>query len=220
MSVSETSVPESIAAGPFGKWLADFRASLRGTQGMEVPCGDCVGCCISGYPVWLRPSDTRALARIPVKVLFTSPGIPADHRLMLAQEDGSCPMLIQHQCSIYEDRPQTCLDYDCRVFAAAGIAAGGDDRSVINRRVRAWRFSYPAADDQRAHDAVCAAATFIREHQDCFPGRVPTAPSGVAVLAIKSYGVFLDPQLASRTGPDIARAIVEASRNFDTGVAP
>ncbi|HEY5807448.1 MAG TPA: YkgJ family cysteine cluster protein, partial [Povalibacter sp.] len=197
MPVSDLPTPEEIAAGPFAQWLADFRASLRGTQGMEVPCGDCVGCCISGYPVWLRPSDTRALARIPVTVLFSSSGIPADHRLMLAREDGSCPMLSDRKCTIYADRPQTCLDYDCRVFAAAAIAAGGDDRSVINHRVRAWRFSYPTPEDERVHEAVRAAAAFIRDHGTSFPGRAPSAPSGVAVLAVKSYGVFLDPSLAS-----------------------
>jgi hypothetical protein len=46
----------------------------------------------------------------------------------------------------------------------AGIEAGGPERSVINTRVRQWRFTYPTAADRRAHDAV---------------------------LAVKAHGVFL-----------------------------
>lgn len=209
--------PDIVAAGPFADWLERFRASLRGTAGMDVPCGDCVGCCVSGYAVWLRPEDSRALARIPVKWLSTPPGLPEGTRLMQAAEDGSCPMLCGGKCSIYADRPQTCVDYDCRVFAAAGIEAGGDDRSAINRRVRAWRFEYRSEDERATHAAVRAGAKFIRDHADSFPGRVPTAASGIAVLAVKTYEVFLDPEVTRRDPKDIARAIVAASRAFDEG---
>lgn len=207
--------PCFVAAGPFGDWLARFRASLRGTGGMEVPCGDCVGCCISSYAVWLRPQDERALTRIPVKLLVSAPGLPAGHSIMLAAADGSCHMLSAGKCSIYADRPQTCLDYDCRIFAAAGMDAGGDDRSAINRRVREWRFGYPTQADRDAHDAVLAVAAFIREHPSSFPGRAPSAPTGIAVLAIKAYEVFLDPDARNRDEQETARAIVRASREFD-----
>ena len=124
-------------------------------------------------------------------------------------------MLSAGKCSIYDDRPQTCLDYDCRIFAAAGIDAGGDDRSVINRRVREWRFRYPAQSDRAAHDAVLATATFIREHAASFPGKAPSAPTGIAVLAIKAYRIFLDPEVRSRDARQTAQAIIRASREFD-----
>ena len=48
-----------VAAGPFGDWLRRMRRSLQGDEGMDVPCGDCVGCCVSGYSVQLRPEDHR-----------------------------------------------------------------------------------------------------------------------------------------------------------------
>ena len=111
----------SVAAGPFGSWLAQFRASLRGNQGSEVPCGDCTGCCISGYSIQLRPQDERALARIPAELLVQAPGFPRGHLTMAPRPDGTCQMLNAGKCSIYEDRPQTCLDYDCRIFTAAGV---------------------------------------------------------------------------------------------------
>jgi Fe-S-cluster containining protein len=205
--------PTTVAAGPFGDWLAQFRASLRGTGGSDVPCGDCTGCCISGYSIQLRPQDERALARIPAELLVQAPGFPRGHLTMAPRPDGVCQMLDAGKCTIYADRPQTCLDYDCRIFTAAGLEAG---KIVIDRRVRQWRFTYPTNADREAHDAVLAAASFIRNKRECFPAnRAPRAPTGIAVLAIKAYGVFLEHGAPGRSDTEIAAAILEASRAFD-----
>jgi hypothetical protein len=134
---------------------------------------------------------------------------------MAAQPDGTCPMLSEGKCTIYEDRPQTCRDYDCRVFAAARIEAGGTDKEVINRRVRQWRFTYPRESDRNAHEAVAAAAAFIRGKRSSFPGQLaPLGRTGVAVLACESYGVFLQTQIDEMTDREIARAMLDASREF------
>ena len=131
--------------------------------------------------------------------------------------DGTCPMLQARKCSIYSHRPQTCRDYDCRVFAAAGIDAGGADKAVINKRVREWQFTYATETDKLAHAAVRSAANFILTKKSSFPnGRAPTAPTGVAVLAIKVYAVFLDGNLPEKNDEDIASAIVQASGEFDS----
>jgi hypothetical protein len=206
----------SIAAGAFAAWLHQARESLRSDVGSDVPCGDCVGCCVSSYFIPIRPRDSAAFAHIPAEYLVTAPGQPVGHRMLGYLEDGKCPMLSAGKCSIYAHRPQTCRDYDCRIFAAAGIDAGGPDKSVINDRVRAWRFSYPTDEDLRLHEAVKAAATFIREHRADFPGgRAPTAPTGIAVLAIKTYAVFLDPNVGNRSPENVAMSIIKASGEFD-----
>jgi uncharacterized protein len=128
-------------------------------------------------------------------------------------------MLSAGKCSIYAHRPQTCRDYDCRIFAAAGIAAGTADKAIINRRVSEWRFSYPSDADQLAHQAVLAAAAFIRSKGACFPGgRAPTASTGIAVLAIKAYEIFLDPDHCKLSDAETAMAIVRASGDFDAGL--
>jgi hypothetical protein len=207
--------PDVVDAGPFSEWLARFGESLKGTAGMKVPCGDCTGCCISGYSVQLRPEDRGALARIPVELLLSPPGFPRGHHTMAALPDGLCPMLSEGRCTIYSDRPQTCLDYDCRVFAAAGIEAGANQKSVINQRVRAWRFRYPTAQDELAHRAVRSAAAFIRDRRSAFPpGRVPGGPTGIAVLAVKVHGVFLEAGLENRSDTDIAAAVLKAAADF------
>jgi uncharacterized protein len=203
-------------AGPFGAWLAHVRAALRGDVGIDVPCGDCTGCCTSGYSIQLRPADARALAVVPPQWLVESAGFAPGQKTLVPRPDGTCRMLEAGRCTIYAQRPQTCLDYDCRVFAAAGIDAGGDDKAVINRRVRDWRFDYPTDDDRRAHQAVQSAAAFIRRVGDGAAGiRVPISPMGVAVLAVKVSDVFLDPSHATLDDAALGRAVVEAARAFD-----
>ncbi|MBL8268569.1 YkgJ family cysteine cluster protein [Steroidobacter sp.] len=217
--MTQSSSP-AVAAGPFSSWLLKMRRSLLGSEGMDVPCGDCVGCCVSGYSLQLRPEDYKAAARIPTTfVVNAAPGFAKGNLTVAALPDGLCPMLEDRKCTIYSDRPQTCLDYDCRIFAAAGIDAGGDDKVVINTRVRAWEFAYPELLDRQEHDAVRAAAAFIRDRRDSFSVRVPAGPMGIAVFAIKSYRVFLDSSVTSKSDAEIARAILEAARSFDSGAA-
>lgn len=211
-----TPTPDIVAAGPFSDWLRRMRRSLQGNEGMDVPCGDCVGCCVSGYSVQLRPEDDRARAQIPAELLVSPPGFPPGHLTVQPKPDGLCPMLHAGRCTIYHVRPQTCLDYDCRIFAAAGIEAG---KPIIDQRVHEWRFSYPSETDRLEHEAVRAAATFIREHRDSFNVRVPTAPMGIAVFAIKAYAVFLDPETKTRLPAEIARAMIDVARMFDRAVA-
>ncbi len=206
---------ESIDAGLFRDWLRDTEAMLRGTGGADVPCGSCVGCCVSSYHIWLRPEDRVAYDEVPEEFLLRGRGQPERHHLMGYRDDGRCPMHTAQGCRIYADRPQTCRDYDCRIFTAAGIEAGDAIKHVINERVRAWRFRYADDADRAAHVAVTAAATFIRKQAEAFAGAAPTAPTGIAVLALKSHRVFLDPGAESCEAAALAKAIIEASRAFD-----
>lgn len=206
-----------VDAGPFGAWLHKLRASLHGDAGMDVPCGDCTGCCTSGYSIQLRRSDVAARALVPAELTVEAPGFAPGDLTVAARDDGTCPMLRAGRCSIYAQRPQTCLDYDCRVFAAAGLDAGGADKAAINTRVRAWRFSYEDEAARRAHEAVRAAARFIRERPEAFSAlgvRVPAGPMGIAVFAIKAHAALLDP--ATPDEPvQRARALFAAGRAFD-----
>jgi hypothetical protein len=200
-----------LPAGNFSEWLRAMRRALSGQEGMNVACGDCVGCCTSSYYIKVRAHETRALAAIDAKLLSPAPGHDGS-QLMGHLPNGHCPMFDGRGCSIYQDRPDTCRTYDCRVFAAAGMPAGDDGKSVINERVASWRFEYPTDNDRREQRAVRAAANFLRQHPVRFPGgRVPSRASEVAVLAVKTYEVFLDDP---RDDAEIAAAIVDAARKF------
>lgn len=186
-------------------------------DGTEVDCNGCAACCSSFQFIHIRPEETRTLEQIPNGMLAEAPGLP-QNMVIGYDRQGVCPMLTGGKCSIYEVRPSTCLNYDCRVFAAAGITPGDGDK--ITERVKLWRFSFPAVRDREEHLAVQAAARFIREKASYFPGgRIPADPGQLAILAIKVYDVFLKGEGPSETGrpadADVAAAVVEASRNFD-----
>lgn len=200
-------------AGPFSDWLRAMRTALAGNSAMEVACGDCRGCCTSSYFVKVRGHEKAALEHIGGDNLRPVPGATNGSMLMGFDEQGHCFMFANGNCAIYPHRPQTCRTYDCRVFTAAGMNAGPDKRE-INDRIASWRFEYPGVRDHDEHRAVTAAANFIRQHVIRFPGgRVPSRPSEVAVLAVKTYEVFLDPPSSDA---EISAAIVATSREFDS----
>lgn len=201
-----------IDAGDFSGWLRDMRAALAGRGGMDVACGDCRGCCTSSYYVKVRAAETAALARIGAENLEPGPSGDPGSKLLGFQPNGHCRMLVSRECSIYQDRPETCRSYDCRVFAAAGMDAGPGKRE-INERVARWRFSYPTEQDRVEHRAVTAAAAYLRQHPVRFAGgHVPSRPSEIAVLAVKAYTVFLHPPAEDR---DIRAALVRATEEFE-----
>jgi Fe-S-cluster containining protein len=132
---------------------------------------------------------------------------------------GHCPMLKDGKCSIYEYRPLTCRNYDCRIFAAAGIIAGDDDKTLIFQRARNWKFSYPTQFDCDQHSAVQAVVRFFHEHAECFPAGVPSTSSQLAIVAIKVYDIFLkynsEFDKSERADIEVAKAIMEANDNFE-----
>ena len=208
--------PPDLPAGELSAWLRATRRALESGRGADVPCGTCTACCTSAYFIHIGPDESRTLRRIPKKLLFPAPGLPKGHVLLGYDERGHCPMLRDGQCSIYADRPQTCRSYDCRVFSAAGIEAGGDDKAQINLRIRRWKFSYASTGDAEAHVALRDAARFLREHAELFPaGTVPGNPAQLAILAVRVCDVFANradvTESADRTRSDreIADAILE-----------
>lgn len=188
-----------------------MRSALAGGPGMQVACGACVGCCTSSYYIRIRPHESEALRQIPPGQLIDDPASPGT-RLMGYDTRGHCPMFRDGGCSIYSHRPDTCRTYDCRVFTAAGMDAG-TGRDVINERVGRWQFEYPGAVDVAEQRAVRAAAAFLRQHPVRFPGgHVPSRPADIAVLAVKSYAVFMG---APGSHEDTVAGIIEACRKFD-----
>jgi Fe-S-cluster containining protein len=143
--------------------------------------------------IHIRPEEAKTIARIPRALLFAAPGLPKGHVLMGFDEKGQCPMLLGGECSIYDDRPQTCRDYDCRVFAATGIAVDSETQPEIAERVRAWEFSYESEDGRKKQRLVKEAAAFLQEKRDLFPhGSLPTYPVQLAAVAVEVYEVFND----------------------------
>jgi hypothetical protein len=92
-------------------------------------------------------------------------------------------MLVDNRCSIYEHRPRTCRTYDCRVFAAAGVAVDEDAKALIAERAHRWRFDFPTDADRVRHVAVQAAARSLTGE---------ASSTERAVRAVEIYEEFLE----------------------------
>jgi uncharacterized protein len=211
-----------LAAGDFGAWVTGMRDAIRRGAAAEVPCGSCTACCTSAQFVHIAPDETATLARVPAALRFPAPGLPRGHVVLGYDERGHCPMLVAGRCSIYDDRPRACRTYDCRVFPAAGIAADeGDPRkAAIAARSARWRFSHPGSDDRARHDAVRAAAVYLRAHPDLLPG-LAANPAQLASAAAEVHEVFRggapDP---GAVAVELNRTSPEKSRNSSQGPRP
>lgn len=183
---------EDLPAGPFGNWLIELLASLRGEGGTDVPCDGCTACCTSSQFVHIAPDEHDTLAQVPRELLFPAPGAPAGHVLLGYDEQGRCPMLGERGCTIYHHRPRTCRTYDCRVFPAAGLLPTEAGKEAVAERARRWRFDHPGPGDRSAHDAVRAAARYLAEHPEALPGGVVPPTTQLAVAAVACHELFLD----------------------------
>ncbi|MGA2038929.1 MAG: YkgJ family cysteine cluster protein [Bryobacteraceae bacterium] len=183
-----------VPAGDFSEWLHGTEASLRLGKGKaDVPCGACRGCCRSSMFIHIEPEETQTIRRIPRALLFAAPGLPEGHLLMGYGDQGQCPMLVDNECSIYEDRPHTCRHYDCRVFAATGMAVDRQAQNEIADRVNAWVFDYESEESRAEHSILKSAAAFLQVNQDLFPrGSLPSYPVQLAALAVRIYRLFSD----------------------------
>jgi uncharacterized protein len=204
---SQSAAP-GLPAGAFSDWLRDTLAALAERRDADVPCGACNACCRTSHYINVRPEDGRALKLLPRELLRPAPGLPPGNMYLGFDEQGRCPMLADGRCTIYADRPRACRTYDCRIYAAAGIAA---DRPDIDAQARRWRFAFPAPRDCEKLDAVRAAVAFVLAHPEAFPSaEAHGQPLRVAVCAISVHHRFLprEPRLWRR--PDSERRRVRA----------
>src|ERR1039458_5489184 len=182
----------AIPTGDFSAWLHGTEASLQSGNGeADVPCGVCRGCCRSSMFIHIKPEETQTIRRIPRALLVPAPGRPKGQVLMGYNDKGQCPMLIDNQCSIYEDRPQTCRDYDCRIFTATGISVDQQAQHEIAQRVQEWAFNFESEESREEDRVLKEAAAFLEKNRELFPpGSVPNNPVQLAVLAVSIYRLF------------------------------
>jgi hypothetical protein len=100
-------------------------------------------------------------------------------------------MLVDGACSIYDDRPQTCRDYDCRIFAATGLEL--TDKPTVATQTRRWEFDIPTESARVHQEAVRTCADYLRAHAHHLPpGAVPKNSTRLAMLAIDLHELFVD----------------------------
>jgi Fe-S-cluster containining protein len=188
-----------LPTGDFSAWLGATCATLWHDVPAEVPCGSCNACCRTHHQLHLRPGEKAARKRLPREYLSVARGLPPGFLVLGYDERGACPVLLDGRCSIYEDRPLVCRTYDCRIYAATGVAP---DRDEIARQVRRWRFSYETAQDRELRAEVLAAVRFIREHPGCLRSRAAyEQPIRVATLGVAAHEAFREGARAAARSP-------------------
>jgi Fe-S-cluster containining protein len=166
--------------------------------------------------IHIKPEERQTIRRIPRALLFPAPGQPKGHVLMGYNDKGHCPMLVDNKCSIYAYRPQTCRSYDCRVFAATGVAVDERTQGEIADRVRQWVFDYESEESRKEHAMVKEAAAFLQKNRDLFPqGSLPSQPAQLAAVAVRIYRLF--PGAAVMPDAAIAHAVLTALHDGDSG---
>jgi Fe-S-cluster containining protein len=168
---------DPVPAGELSSWFAAMQVALRGEGETDVPCGRCTACCRSAQFVHIEPDETDTLAHVPAALRVRAPGRPRGHVVLGYDEHGRCPMLGEHGCTIYEHRPRTCRTYDCRVFAATGIAPDPTQPAVAER-VRRWRFVVDTPAARRLRDELERAAADLAD----------LPPTRRAVAAVEAVG--------------------------------
>jgi Fe-S-cluster containining protein len=207
-----------LVAGDFSSWITEVQGAIGGEHGSEVPCDGCTACCTSSQFVHIGPDETEALAHIAPELLFPAPRLPRGHVVLGFDSRGHCPMLIGGRCSIYEHRPRTCRTYDCRVFPAAGL--DNEEKPLIARQAKRWRFTYPTARDAVEHEAVRAAAAFVGPRREGSPEwPVPLDVTQLAVLAIGVHDLFVGGEsehpVVVRPDPETVRVEITRRRGIE-----
>jgi Fe-S-cluster containining protein len=184
---------EIINTDNFSVWLSKIRKSIQNNIVMEVPCGACRACCTSSLFIQINKNEVKTINKIDKRLLIETPNIPKGNYLLGYLSNGHCPMFKENQCSIYTNRPNTCKIFDCRTFTATALKADNHLKKEISIQSERWRFSFTKKIDKIEFDAICKTVEFIKENKELFPGkRIPTQNSELAILAIKTYKVFVD----------------------------
>ena len=99
----------------FAGYPAKFLNQYTSTNDRRVPCNECNICC-KHFNVTLGPDE---VTRFHQKFLMYDTNLQTVRFRRL--KDGSCINLIDGKCSIYEERPRICREYDCRAHFFLGL---------------------------------------------------------------------------------------------------
>ena len=214
---------KELFAGNFSIWLSEIQKSFIDDTGIKVPCGNCRACCTSSLFVLIKHDEKETLRNISKNVLFNAPGMMKGNMLLGYDKDGFCPMYKKGNCSIYNYRPQTCQNFDCRIYTAAGITSEQEIHSPIIKHSMRWKFHYATESDLKTHSAIKTAAKFIIDNKESFPNCItPTDLKQIAIVSIKAYQIFIELEKQRKnkkilpSNSEIAKYIIAVNNNYDS----
>jgi Fe-S-cluster containining protein len=85
----------------------------------DVPCGNCTKCCEVLTP-FLTPDEVTSglyplsLIQPDKNMILENPNVGPLVAMFKKTPTGGCFMFIDNKCSIYDHRPRSCRQFDCR----------------------------------------------------------------------------------------------------------
>jgi uncharacterized protein len=180
-----------VSAGEFSSWLSEVRKALVSDSEMKVECGECTACCYSSYFIHISSNEEETLRCIPKEIQFSAIGSRKGDVLLGYRKDGSCPMLSDGKCKIYECRPRTCRKYDCRILSATGYFES-EERPLVNKKIVQWEFEFENELARKQYEALKIAASFLERYETFFPENwIPSNSIQKAVVAVQVFDLFI-----------------------------
>jgi Fe-S-cluster containining protein len=84
----------------------------------EVPCGSCRACCYLGVELLAGDDVDFYVNKERVQIVDERGGAVTTKLILRRREDGACAYLGPDGCTIYENRPISCREFDCRDWLA------------------------------------------------------------------------------------------------------
>lgn len=195
-------------AGDFGSWISN-RLDPIAARDVAVACGTCTTCCTTFEGISIAHDETETLAAISSFHLRSDNRAANGAKILIANPDRTCPMLVRGACSIYSVRPRACRAFDCRSLAAADLIDTDGPGAALGARADQWIFTYDE-DAKMRQLAVLDAVEFIHRHGVAFRSRGFTyEPTVTATQAIQIHELFLGgkPETEAQEAKILAEAI-------------
>lgn len=152
-------------------WLRKFYRGLDAGS-VDVPCGDCTVCCRSFEFIVLADSE---------KDKYNHHLLDDGRPVLDMTEEGHCGYLTETGCSVYEDRPLNCRQFDCRSLAHCGLFP--EDYPELSIIVKNWEVELKTEEDK-----VLSMALRMASREAVSQGKDALAAMTYAVIG--GYGKY------------------------------
>ena len=141
-------------------WLRKLKQqhSRSGSKAADVPCGDCNACCHE-MSVFLEPDEVERYRCVEE----TDDAGTRRYRLERNDDDSCVYLDDQGACSIYDERPRLCRNFDCRPLAYCGIRIGQKEK--LNLGLAHWDLTPRSREDREVLLALDLSRRLFSDHE-------------------------------------------------------
>lgn len=116
----------------------------------NVPCGTCTRCCYL-KTISLHPDRGDKVEELNASLHRIDDGTGFRIVWTMPRKSGHCAYLVNERCTIYEDRPSTCREFDCR---AALLTLNKKQKAILRKEDGTWKRVFRAAEVLQSHEST------------------------------------------------------------------